>query len=396
MPTYTIAPSLWAPALSAEGGGRGLARDQSGRLWVPFCTGVSPATYHGLRCAYSDDGGVTWTIEQVNVAGSYDIFPAIAVDSAGTVHVVYAGRRAGIWELLYRQRTGVGWGAEEVIASIAGRIQDYSAIAIDSADDIHVVWSGSGWGANPATLNMEYRMRNAVGGWNPIEAITDLANSQTFPCVAIDSASIIHVVWNHRSQDIRYRQRLAGVWQAVENVTNVGAGQTRPRLAIDSSNNIRVIWVGTTWGANPANRNVEYRARIGGVWQAVEGVTDINANQDYPSIALDLSDNVHAVWNGLGWGANPARDNVQHRQRTAAGWQAQTAITDEPLIRQRYSSLLWAMHPTVAGLKPNILASGFALVFESTDEAVKFHSGSTVWAPPFRINRAHALSREEL
>ncbi|RJQ10671.1 MAG: exo-alpha-sialidase, partial [Bacillota bacterium] len=99
-----------------------------------------------------------------------------------------------------------------------------------------------------------------------------------------------------------------------EAVTSASANQAGPTIAIDSSDNVHVVWYGSSWGTNTAYENIQYRKRTTS-WQTQEAVTDKNAHQYSPAIAIDSSDNVHVVWHGLGWGTNTAYNNIQYRQR---------------------------------------------------------------------------------
>ncbi|MBA7635142.1 hypothetical protein ES703_42743 [subsurface metagenome] len=213
----------------------------------------------------------------------------VARKSDGTLCCVYIYRTGGVNRIWLATSTDEGrtWSTEAITTILSD--QAYPTIAIDSNDNIHVVWSGLGWGANP-------------------------------DC-----------------QNIQYRRKTAGGWQAQEAVTDTDAYQVFPVIAVDSQDNVHVAWAGKGWGANPGIWNEQYRQRTGAGWQAQEAITDINESQDVLTIAIDSSDVVHVVWSGNGWGANPGFKNLQYRQRTGAGWQAQVAITDDAINRYPYS-----------------------------------------------------------
>jgi len=109
---------------------------------------------------------------------------------------------------------------------------------------------------------------------------------------------------------------------------------------------------------------VSYSTDGGESWNE-EQVTSATANQQNPSIAIDSGDNVHVAWDGLGWGGNPTYQDIQYQKRTTT-WQAQEGITDRA-YDNKYANLIYALHPTVSGVKTNRPKAGCALVWSGQD-----------------------------
>jgi len=368
MPIYTVKTGTLSDSTAENK--RNLARKSNGDLWCTYHR--SDGTAVQIYCAYSTDGGQTWTEEQVtnNLFGGYgQWYPAIAIDSADNIHVVWYGDGWGTdtWNLniQYRKRT-TSWQTQEAVTTDVTNDQIYPSIAIDSSNNVHVVWLGYGWGTNTNYANLQYRKRTTV--WQDQEAITDMNDEQSFPSIAIDSSNNVHVIWFGRGWgtytnrwNIQYRKRTTS-WQTQEAVTDKNGWQWEPSIAIDSNNNVHVVWYG---GETPSSiGNIQYRKRTTS-WQTQEAVTDKNAEQYCPSIAIDVSNNVHVVWDGYGWGVNTSSDNIQYREKTTS-WQTQVGITDRAYT-QGYPSLIWASYPTVDGLKTNIPKTGYAFVWSGQD-----------------------------
>jgi len=271
-PSYTV--KTGANTYSTEGNTqRKLARKSNGDLWCVYSR--YDGTYDQIYASYSTDGGETWTEEQICSASAYQLYPSIA---------------------------------------------------IDSNDNVHVVWSGKGWGTNTEYYNMQYRKRTSSG------------------------------------------------WQTQEAVTDKNYDQYYPSIAIDSNDNIHVVWEGYGWGTNTNYRNIQYRKRTSSGWQTQEAVTDKNYTQSDPSIAIDSNDNIHVVWDGYGWGTNIEYYNIQYRKRTSSGWQTQEALTDKA-VHQQYPNFIWALHPIVSGAKTNRPKTGYAFVWMD-GTTVKFYKSS--------------------
>ncbi|MCP8304884.1 MAG: hypothetical protein H3Z50_05395 [archaeon] len=322
---------------------------------------------------------------------------ALVRSSNGTLHCVYSKYdilQASIQVYYaYSEDGGVTWN-EELVADPNTVNQFWPCIAIDSNDDVHVVWAGFGWGVNFDFTNIQYRMRTPSGGWQAQEGVTDVDADQAMPSIAIDSNDNVHIAWsgygwgiNTDYKNIQYRMRTSDGWQVQEGVTdNDTSDQFYPCIAIDSNDNVHVVWDGWGWGTYPDGvSNIHYRMRASSGWQAQEEVTDKDVDQDSASIAIDSKDNVHVVWHGLGWGTNPNVANIQYRMRTpSGGWQAREGLTDLPFAYgQNFPILIWSMHPTSSTVRTNVPESGYALVYSGQDEGgwkvVYLYSSDLKW-----------------
>jgi|GEM_PF-3328726 len=342
-------------------GARSMVRTATGDLWCVYSRLAGGVIQ--VFGAYSTDGGDTWVEEQISFGADHQRSCAVAADSAGNVHVVWQGKGWGnnpnYYNIQYRVRT-TSWQPREAVTDVAGN-QANPAIAVDGQDNVHVVWQGQGWGANPAIYNIQYRQK--TNAWQSQEAVTDKAQHQRSPSVAVDAAGNVHVVWsgigwgfNPTIDNIQYRKRAAS-WQAVEQVSDKTDFQWGPCVAVDPAGNVHVAWYGDGWAPYGGRHQILYRQRGSSSWQACEALTEINIDQNNPSIALDQDGSVYVAWYGKGWGSYPESYSVQYRRRTDC-WQAQQAVADGS-YDACWPSLVCAVHPAEAGIP----ASGFALVW---------------------------------
>ena len=336
--------------------GRKLARDLTGRWWAAYARNVGGRTQ--VMAAYSDDDGESWTEEAVTAAALHQRYPSLAVDAAGDVHVVWHGQgwgeHASRDNIQYRRRT-TAWEAQEALTDVAQH-QRYPSIAVDEAGEVHVAWHGEGWGTRTGHSNIQYRRRTTA--WGPQEAVTDVAAYQSPPSLAVDRAGNVHMMWrgegwgtNRGYRNIQYRRRTTA-WGPQEAVTDVAATQGNPSIAVDTADNVHVVWHGEGWGTHTSHGNIQYRKRTA-AWQAQESLTDVGARQWDPSLAVDTADNVHVAWYGLGWGTHTSNNNIRYRKRTIA-WQTQESLTDVG-AHQQYLNLCDGLDP------------GYALVWTAHD-----------------------------
>jgi hypothetical protein len=259
----------------------------------------------------------------------------LARESTGRLWALY-DRRVGLIDRIfasYSDDIGEHW-TEEAVVTEPGDWGN-GTLAVDYNDNLHILYTNvGGW------RNLYYRKRT-LAGWSPPEVVVASVPpaGQYYPSIAVDSLNNLHACWWGNgwgafplNYQILHRVKTPAGWQPVELVTDMpGAySQLTAQLAVDKWNNIHIIWYGQGWGANPGWFQIVYRKKAGGIWQAPELVTDMLGAYSQGTASLCVKeDNVHVAWTGQGWGANPAITNVQYRERTSAGWQPQEAITDK-------------------------------------------------------------------
>ena len=195
--------------------------------------GNNPGAWNCEGISYVKRTAAGWgPIERVS-SGCWTGITAIAVDEDNNVHVVYshAPYSESLVEMVYRQRTSSGWASEVQLQSFDNYSSGGISIAVDRNNQIHVVW---GWQERQGS-NYGIRYRRFTTSWQPIETLEGPTPYwQYTPAIAIDSNDHIHVIWSGQHADspdyyqIRYREYTAS-WQPIENLTSSSsANQTNP------------------------------------------------------------------------------------------------------------------------------------------------------------------------
>ncbi|MFX0187848.1 MAG: Ig-like domain-containing protein [Candidatus Hodarchaeota archaeon] len=183
--------------------------------------------------------------------GSYwntgnSIWAEIVVDSMDNIYVVWADGTDGpwrsvlfdseIWCVNYSAATGQWSNATLISDGHAGIywntfISWYSEIAVDSMDNIYVVWADASpevWGNDGDILCVNYSA--ATGQWSNVTVISDgFAGSywndgtSWYPAITIDSRDNIHVIWEDGTD---------GVWGTDIEIMYVMADLTAPNVTI--------------------------------------------------------------------------------------------------------------------------------------------------------------------
>jgi len=305
--------------------------------------GNSPAnpSYYQIRFTKSTDGGNTWSSPIDITNGDYtQVEPAIAIDSSGNIHVVWSGESslAGYtyYQLRYAKSTdgGITWSNPIDITSGLYQ-QEYPKIAIDSANNIYVVWDGTS--ATYTYYQIRYAKSTDGGNtWSSPIDITNTSYNQYKPAIAIDNSDNIHILWRGTSDtyyQIRYIKSTdkGNTWSSPIDITSGNYLQLYPAIVIDKAGNIHVVWDGRS-PLSPTYYQIRYAKSIdnGNTWSSPIDITSGNYYQYYPAIATDSFNNIHIVWEGES-SLSPNYYQIRYAKSTDGGntWSNPINISNE-------------------------------------------------------------------
>jgi hypothetical protein len=222
---------------------------------------------------YINNATGSWIAQAIGPSPYVDAH--IAVDSAGAVHVGYAGYH-GIIHAVY---TGGTWAAETVDAQGWCR----SSLALDAANKVHVAY----YAISPSS-ELRYAT-NASGAWvhNTIDLFTqDIGCSsmaETSLSIAVDAAGAADIAYagKYPGYGLKYATDRSGAWITATidsgDITNLSA-------ALDTDGKMHVAYADNS-------HQIRYAHQDGsGAW-VIEVVAA--AYGDYPSLALDASGHAH-------------------------------------------------------------------------------------------------------
>jgi len=248
----------------------------------------------------STDKGTSWSAAKRltwNSAASSN--PAIAVDISNTIHVVWSDYTPGNSEIYHKKSTdgGTTWSAATRLTSTLDE-SSYPDIAIDSSGTIHVVW----YDYTPKNYEIYY-IQSTDGGttWSAVQRLTWTAGWSFYPAIAIDSDNAIHVVWQDNTPgnyEVYYKRSTDGgaTWSAAKRLTWTSAEPTFPHIAIaiDSSKTIHVVWDDYA----PGNFEVYCMKGTNGgtTWSAVNRLSWTGGASNSPTMAIDSDNNIHILW----------------------------------------------------------------------------------------------------
>jgi len=156
-------------------------------VWVDESPGNSEIYY-----SKSIDGGSSWTTKRLSWTSGCSSSPAIAVDSNNHLHVVWKDYTPGNGEIYYKKSTdgGSSWTTKRLTWNSGDSLSP--AIAIDSNNHLHVVWMDS----TPGKCEIYYKKSTDGGSSWTTKRLTWNSGDSLSPAIAIDSNNHLHVVWS--------------------------------------------------------------------------------------------------------------------------------------------------------------------------------------------------------
>jgi hypothetical protein len=242
--------------------------------------------------------------------------PAIAIDSNGVIHVVWGDDTPGNIEIYHKSSTdgGTTWTGANRLTWNPGSSRD-PAIAIDSFDNVHVVWQ------DYTTGDYEiYYKKSTNGGstWLATKRLTWNSSQSTDPAIAIDSSNNIHVVFDDDmflKNEIFYKKSTNGgaTWITERISWNSGYSYAAT-VATDSSDNIYIVWY--DFSATPGSAEIFFKKSAdGGATWTFRRLTWNPGGSGTPVVMVDPLDVIHVFW----MDSSPGEFEIFHKKSSNGG-----------------------------------------------------------------------------
>jgi hypothetical protein len=304
-----VAQAEWTPAKrltwnAGDSEAPSIAKDSDDTIHVVWSDDTPYAQLNNSVIYYkrSSDGGTIWSAaKRLTWTFADSAFPAIAIDADDTIHIVWSEYTAGFRYEIYHKRSldgGTTWGAAKRLTWNSG----YSmlpALAIDSKNAIHIVW----YDDTPGNNDIYYRKSTDGGNtWSAARRLTWTSSNSLYPAIATDSSDTIHVVWSestpaNENSDIHYKRCTDGgvTWSAAQRLSWTTGFTLELSIAIDSKKAIQAVWYEYT---TSGDREIYYKkgADGGTNWSSAKKIVWTSGYSDDPVTAVDSSDTIHVVW----------------------------------------------------------------------------------------------------
>ncbi len=275
--------------------------------WDAAPVPVDASTGEDAGCQSGD-----WIFEAVDRTGQVGACPAIAVDAAGAVHVIYADLTAHTINYASRSTSGQ-WTVEPLDDTMSTSCRP-TTIAVDADGGVHVVYK-----VVDQTSIITSAHKPAGGQWTS----TVVQNNDSLVSLAVDGAKGVHIAYSRPtpSPELRLTSKPdGGTW--TDGLVEAGYGTAWVALGMTGAT-VRLVYTrinGSVYESRLATRETSS-------W-AFENLPEYG----YHSIAVDDAGTIH----GFAWNT----DEYYYLRRPASGgW------TTEPILARNPATTIVAPSP---------------------------------------------------
>ena len=244
----------------------------------------------------STDGGATFSTPQnISRSASFPYNPRLAVQSDGTINVIWLDTPSIAYDVYYARSTdgGVTFSAP-LNLSHDGADNALPQIAVDASGNINVAWENDN-----VTFGVFYT-HSADGGATfsaPVNLATNTRGS--FAPELVVAGNNVYVAWEddfNFQSDISFSRSTDGgaTFSAARNLTNNPSNAFGAKLAVDASGNLDLAWID-----NPAGNFELMFSRStdnGATFSAAVDVSNNPGDAGDAQMTTDAAGNVYMVW----------------------------------------------------------------------------------------------------
>ncbi len=171
-----------------------------------------------------------------------------------------------------------------------------AATAIDSKDNIHIVWSEGGRNRDREIYHKMYN--NRMRTWSETQTISDLLTNDygsVYPVIKVDDKDNLHIIWRVSGlslQNINYRYTIDGSWSEIITITDCNQTVFSHDLTPTADRHVFFIW-GNDYDLYYKIYSLETK-----IWTTEKQLTNTTQHDSTPSVASDKNSNIHLSWSG--------------------------------------------------------------------------------------------------
>jgi len=298
-----------------------LLRTAAGLILAYVGAGAGGAQVYLAR---SQDGGAHWTrLAQASDGPAASRLPAVALDRAGRLHVMWTRYDDGVGKIYYRVWAGAWTGPRQRISPAVG-YAGFPGLAVDPSGRPQVVWYGIREGGtllytrHGSIYEIYYTGFDGRSWSEPVLISTGVPDSVN-PAIAESPTGRTAAVWyqfDGRVYQVRYAER-DGAWGAPESVSHSSSDEFNPDIAIDQAGVVSLAWE----HHDDLNSDIVYARRSGRGWQGPVALSAPAPAARHPALAAAAAGVLYAVWD--------ADDGQIYLRRYAGGWAPAVRLTTD-------------------------------------------------------------------
>jgi hypothetical protein len=292
-----------------------------------------------------------WKVSVVDDSPKFKSRVSIAVDPAGTPHLVYniassddGWSKPDVW---HAAPSGSAWDHAK-IAPANGISNEFPSVVCDSQGKLHVVYNRYDPTDNQIDL---FYLKSDDGKTFSAQGqnLTSTKDADEFAAaIAVDSQGVLHVIAQRGTAkpfSVGYLSVAAGAPSAQETVASDTAQLSlNPghALTVDASGTVHVVY--TRPAQNPLLSALYLKRRKGGTWSDELAVTDAKLDAWDPCVGIDGKGVLHV---GYTIGADWDHKTLTHKRLQGTTALSETALTTSTADRSYYLGLAMGPDGTV-------------------------------------------------
>ncbi len=276
----------------------------------------------------------------------------MAVDSEDHPHVawIYQGAQTSFpdcsgfngHEIYYTSFNGSSWEGAVNVSSNATK-SDLADIAVDSGDNVHLVWSdGVTWSATDCSATgtnaLYHRVRFSNGSWSGVQPVSATDHYGVYPAIDAGQNGEVHLLYAGQNQ-LEYAYWDGAVWSTPEVASAEVGSYYYVDVAVAQDGDVHGVYAitgdfGAGWVYEVRHLSLE------GLWWSGPETVSLSPQNGYakvPAVEVDSHNNPQILW----WDNENYR--ILYRQKTSAGWSSAVVVnTDTSRPDDKGRKSLWA------------------------------------------------------
>ena len=290
--------------------------------------------YKQYNGSWSDDIRITQETDPDPTAQ----YPRLAIDSSNNIHIVWVDSKSGFYEIYYAKLDNLGniVVPPKLLTTDDEQKEYWVDIAVDSRDRLHLVWQHKNVSINNYEIHYMVLNNGVITIHDRILYSDNYANAE-MPKIALDSGDCPHIVYSrsayqYAADEIFYTKLDCDgniLVKDQEISLHDGYDSYYPNVAVDSEGYIHSVWRDTRDGMNI------YYSQLDNDGNTV--IDDIPLgtakNSGWPTITEGPSHTVCVAWQGA--------DGVHFVQFDGTFWTSDKKITSDSAVIAWWPEIAW-------------------------------------------------------